>query len=248
MVLADRVPGRRAWRWVVGLLAVWVLAHWPVTTKQGVNFEVSTHRLPLYVKAFEFLDRDAQFAALSAEVLRGATDDEQRVSAAFAYVRRRVQPTPDGWPIVDDHVLNIAIRGYGQPDQQADVYTLLLSYGGVRAFWAKARMPGDGVGVVLSYALVGGRWTVADVANGFLFRNRAGQLATAADVAADRLARPDGVATLMIRDTPYADLLDQVRQPPVPTPLRTDLQKPWPRLWHEFQRAVRLEHEDGSER
>ena len=227
---------------------VLVVANWPVTTRQGVNRDVTIHRLPLYVKAFEFLDRNAQYVQLSQEVAGASSTDEQRLLAAYDFTRRRIRDTPDGWPVVDDHILNIVIRGFGLNDQLSDVCALLATYSGVPAFWSKVKASGTDDGIIFTFASVDGRWVVLDVANGFLFRHRDGHLATPAEVAADPTTRPEGTRTLMIRSTPYTRILDQLRMPPVPRPLRAELQMPWPRLWYETKRAVGFEHDDGSER
>lgn len=228
--------------------AVLTIANWPVTTKQGVNFDVTTHRLPLYVKSFEFLDRHAQYVQLSREIVGAASTDEQRLLAAYEFTRRRIRDKPDDWPVVDDHILNVVIRGYGQNDQMADVCALLATYGGVPAFWAKIKASGSDDGIIFTFARVDGRWVVLDVANGFLFRNRDGHLATPAEVAGDSTTRPHGTSSLMVRTTPYTRILDQLRTPPIPRPLRAELQMPWPRLWYETKRAVGFEHDDGSQR
>ena len=233
---------------VAGVAVLLTIANWPVTTKQGVNFEVTTHRLPLYVKSFQFLDRHAQYRQLAAEVTAGSTTDSERVAAAFSYTRRSLHQTPDRWPIVDDHILNILIRGYGQNDQFADVFTMLCTYAGVPAFWQKVRATGTDVGAIFSFANIGGRWVVADVYEGFLFRNASGELASPEDVARQPAIRPTAAVSLMITSVAYGRILDQLRTPPVPRPLRVELQMPWPRLWYETQRAVGLKHDDGSQR
>ena len=239
---------RRVLSWVLWATAVLVVANWPVTTKQGVNREVTTHRLPLYAKAFEFLDRHAQYVQLAREVVGASSTDEQRLLAAYEFTRRRIRNPPDDWPIVDDHILNIVIRGYGQNDQIADVCALLATYSGVPAFWSKITPGGTHDGVILTFARVDDRWVVLDVDNGFLFRHRDGRLATPAEVAADPTTRPEGTTSMVIGSTPYSRILDQLRMPPIPRPLRAELQMPWPRLWYETKRAVGFEHDDGSER
>lgn len=235
-------------RLLVGVTVVLVVANWPVTTLQGVNFEVTSHRLPLYVKSFQFLDRHAQYRQIATEVTAGKASDTERVSAIFDFTRRSLHQTPDGWTTVDDHILNILIRGYGQNDQFADVYTLLCTYAGVPAFWQKVRAPGTDAGVIFSFAKVDGRWTVADPHGGFLFRNRHGQLATAEEVATQPDARPAAIADLLVKSVPYGHILDALRTPPIPRTLRAELQMPWPRLWYETQRAFGREDNDGSER
>ena len=235
-------------RWAAGLAVVLAIMNWPVTTKQGVNFEVSTHSLPLYVKSFEFLDRDAQYKQLAREVTAGRTTDTERVLAAFDFTHRRIRETPGDWTVVDDHILNIVIRGYGHNDQMADVAAMLMTYSGVPAFWQKFKAAGSDDGAIFTFARVDGRWVVLDVANNFVFRNSGGALATAEEVASQPGSRPSGVTGFMIRSTSYSTILDQLRTPPIPRPLRTELQMPWPRLWYETKRAVGLEHDDGSER
>jgi hypothetical protein len=230
---------------IVGLV---LLANLPVTTSQGVDSEISTHRLPLYLKAFEFLDRNAQYRQLANEITRGADSDRQRVEAVFNWTRRRIQPAPAGWPVVDDHVLNIIIRGYGVSDQRADVFATLVTYAGVPAFWQNVKASGTRDGVVLAFARVDGRWIVADVANGFLFRTTRGDLAVAEDFAAQQAILPPAAAALMTGSTPYSRVFTQLRTPPIPRPLRAELQMPWPRLWDRTRHAVGYEPDDGSER
>ncbi len=250
-MIAPTFRGRRvAVRWLVVVGVVVGLAfaaNLPLTTRQGFNFEVSTHRLPLYLKAFEFLDRDAQYRQLAGEITQGAASDQARVVAVFDWTARRIQPAPDGWPVVDDHILNIIIRGYGLGDQRADVFATLATYAGVPAFWQRVKAPGTEDGVILTFVRVDGRWTVADVANGFLFRNDRGELAGADDFASHRVIMPAAAASLRLGSTPYSQVLTQLRTPPIPRPLRAELQMPWPRLRDRTRRAVGYEREDGSE-
>ena len=245
------VRGRRlaVWLALAGLVvSLAFVANLPVATKQGVNFEVSTHRLPLYLKAFEFLDRHAQYRQLANEITHGATSDRARVLAVFNWTARRIQPAPEGWPVVDDHILNIIIRGYGANDQRADVFATLVTYAGVPAFWQRVTAPGTRDGVILTFVRVDGRWVVMDVANSFMFRNTGGELASAEDVAANRSIMPAAAGSLMIGSTPYSRVFTQLRTPPIPRPLRAELQMPWLRLWDQTKRAVGRERDDGTER
>jgi hypothetical protein len=228
--------------------ALGLVANVQVTTKQGVNFEVTTHRLPLYLKTFEFLDRNAQYRQLANEITRGAASAQDRVVAVFDWTQRRIQPAPESWPVVDDHILNIIIRGYGTNDQRADVFATLATYAGVPAFWRRVNAPGTVDGIILTFAQVDDRWIVIDVANRFLFRTADGRLATADDLAADRVRLPAEAQSLMIRSTPYVQILNQLTMPAIPHPLRAELQMPWPRLWDGTKRAVGLESDNGSQR
>jgi hypothetical protein len=224
-----------------------LVANVPVVSKQGVNFGVSEHRMPLYLKAFEFLDRDAQYRQLANEITHEASSDRERVLVLFDWTARRIQPAPEGWPIVDDHILNIIIRGYGTNDQRADVFATLTTYAGVPAFWRKVVAPGTHDGVVLTFVRVEGRWVVMDIANGFIFRNARGELASAEDVAANRSLVPAAAGSIMMGSTPYSQAFEQLRTPATPRPLRAELQMPWPRLWDQAKRAVGYERDDGSD-
>jgi hypothetical protein len=241
-------PGRRRFVWwtLGGLIVALALANVPVTTEQGVNFEVSTHRLPLYVKTFEFLDRDAQYRQLAHEITHAARSDEDRVLAVFNWTARRIQRAPEGWPVIDDHILNIIIRGYGTSDQRADVFATLATYAGVPAFWRVVKAPGTRDGVILTFVHLGRRWVVMDIANGFMFRNVRGELADADDFAAGRATLPAAAGSLMTGPTPYAQVFTQLRMPPIPGTLRAQLQMPWRRLWYQTQRAIGREREDGT--
>jgi hypothetical protein len=237
-----RLAIRCRWRRLaipLGAIALVGLAIVPVSTRQGVNLDVTTHRLPLYLKSLQFVERSAQYEQIADEITAGATTDRERVQRIFIWTRAHVRSTPAGWPVVDDHILNIIIRGYGLNDQQADVFTTLASYAGVPAFWAK--VPRAGSGLLLSFALVDGRWRVFDVANGAAFRTAAGDLATLDDVRTYPVLIPVSLRSLPAGDASYADAMARAAMPSVPHPLRADLQMPFPRLWHELRAAVHLE-------
>ena len=223
---------------VVGVIGA---ANLEVTTKQGLNFEVSTHRLPLYLKAVQFIERSAEYQQIAAEVTAGATSDADRVLKVFDWTRRRLRPTPEGWPIVDDHVLNIIIRGHGVNDQYADVFATIATYGGIPAFWSKVPLDRGRPGVILSFALIDDRWRVFDAANGVVFRTPAGDLATLPDIAAHPDTIPPTVGAIDVHGVSYADIVSGASMPPVPDPLRAELQMPSLRLWHEMKVTAGLE-------
>lgn len=230
------------------LVGLYMVAHVPVTTRQGVNFEVTEHTIPLYVKGIEFLDRHVQYRQLADEITRGVATDEHRLLAVFDWTTRNIRPTPDGWPIVDDHILNIVIRRHGLADQRADVFATLATYAGIPAFWSTVAGSGTTGGLVLSFARLGERWVVVDVANGLVFRTASGALATLEDLAANPALLPEAAQLMTVGSTPYRRVLEGRRTPPIPRPLRSELQMPWPRLRYEAARTVGFEHDHGSQR
>ena len=212
----------------------------PMTTRQGVNFKVSTQAVPLYVKTLDFLHRHAHYQLLAKEITQDLHSDRERVVAVFVWTRQHIRPTPKGWPVVDDHILNIIIRGHGIDDQRADVFTTLSTYAGVPAFWRTQKVSDSRYRLVLSFARVGGRWVVFDVANGFMFTNGSGDLASAEELgAAPQLVRLT-VGDFQYGDGPYERYFASLSSLKVPWTLRAQLQMPWPRVWSEVRRMVGL--------
>src|SRR5205807_653962 len=111
-------------RWTLAALAVTALlvaAVMPATTRQGVGPVVTTRHLPLYLKALDFVDRDANYRALARTITAGIASDEERVARLLAWTRETIHDQPAGFPIIDDHPWHIVIRRYGVDAQKADV-------------------------------------------------------------------------------------------------------------------------------
>ena len=235
---------RKHWRrWllsVVGIVIVTVrVATWPVETQQGVNFVVSTYTMPLYLKAFEFIDRSAHYQRLANTLTEGIRSDRAKVEKLFQWTVQNIQATPDGWPVVDDHILNIIIRGHGVADQRADVFTTLATYAGMPAFWVSLPKHSEPK-LLLSFVFVDGRWVVADVAGAMQFRNSDGELTTLQEL----LTQPAQLRIYADRQTTegvsYTKVLSEIRMPTPPSPLRAELQMPLKRLIYEVRTALSL--------
>lgn len=231
---------------LIALAGVVAVGNLPVSSDQGVDFVVSKKRMPLYRKVFEFLDRDAQYRELAGGITDQQRSAEQRILDVFDWTNRRIKATPDGWTIVDDHILNIVIRGYGTSDQRADVCATLLTYAGVPSFWTKVRAAGSDVGVILTFMRIGEQWAVADVANGYLFRRADGALATVDDFPGRRVVLPAGIDDVLSGGVRYSEILAALRLPRVPQTLRAELQMPWPRLRYQTARVFGRS-DDGEE-
>lgn len=194
----------------------------PTETRQGVNYRVSARRLPLLIKGLDFILRDHHLRQAAAEAARGLKDEEQRALALFQWTRQRIRPTPAGWPVVDDHISHILIRGHGEPDQMADVFTALSTYAGLPAFWKSSRSRSRGCAVILSFVRIGGEWTLWDVAHGLVYRSRQGGLAGVEEVAQE--GDLEGLSPLEIPET-----LRARKQMPGPR-IRFEIRKAWRRL------------------
>lgn len=219
------------------MTALLTIAFWPTSRFVGTNFVVSRETIPLWKKVSEFVERDARLRDVSRQVLDGVSGGEARAAAALAWTRAHIRYAPEGLPVIDDHIASVIERGYGQSDQQADVFTTLLTYGDVPAYW---RVIGVSPRVIpLSYVLIDGQWRVFDVTRGLTFRTATGALATPDDIARDaalveRAARDsgvDGVAAYLAHFSGY-------RTPQPPDVLRAELQMPWRRVSFEVRRLM----------
>lgn len=226
---------------VFGLLGG--LAAWPVAMKAGVNFHVTVRRVPLAVKVMTFLVRDYEYYRLATEITRGCTTDAARASAICAWTQQHIRPTPREWPVIDDHIYHIIIRGYGEADQAADVFTTLTAYAGVPAFWKIVRARAGEGKIVLSFARIDGRWTVWDIRRVGGFRNVRGDLAeltelrTAPELAERILGRvalggqdyrvyvEDGLASWARPESLRAEQQMPARR------LLVEVRRAWHRLW-----------------
>ncbi len=164
----------RRWRiaaFVSGIAVVFVaLAAAPLSTRQGINYQVAVRSIPAYAKTLGFLYRHFEYQRLAGEITRGKRSPQERVLAVFDWTTQNIHSVPEGFPVVDDHVLHIIIRGYGTDDQKADVFTTLSTYAGVPAFWQWTKQPSGAV-LVVSFARIGQEWVVFDVAKGIAFRS-----------------------------------------------------------------------------
>ena len=234
---------RRGWRrLIIGttiVASVMTVACWPTSRYVGVNYAISEQRLPLWLKAVEFVDRDVNFAQLSARVVGGIDGDEAKAAAAMAWTRANIKPAPPGFPIVDDHIWHIVIRGYGQADQQADVFTTMLAYEGVPAYWMLiGEQPRE---IPISYVRIGDAWRVYDVTRGLAFRNSAGRLASPEELAANHELIKDAVAPHYGDVSEYLSHFSGYQAPRAPEVLRADMQMPGRRLRYETRKLFGMQ-------
>jgi hypothetical protein len=132
----------------------------------------------------------------------------------------------------------VIVRGYGQPDQQADVFTTLLAYEGIPAYWMLIGAPPNELPI--AYVRVDGQWRVIDAARQIVFRTATGELATPEALAADT-ALVEHAARGHVNDlAAYLTHFRGYRPPQAPEVLRADLQMPGRRALHEIKRRVGL--------
>lgn len=244
------VVGRRRVLWIsvtllllfAGSCAILTLS---LTTRQGVNYRVTAHRIPAYVKTIDFLQRHYQYHLLVSRICAGRPSDVECLLAIFDWTHKNVPPTPDGWTVVDDHVTNIIIRGHGTSDQIADVFATLSVYAGVPAFFKWVKAPGHDTVLVLAFARIDSRWIPFDVEHQIAFKDRQGNLAGVDELVADPALVDAQAAGRLVRGLPYSTFISRQTLVPFvpPSTLRADLQQPWPRLRYELRRAIGWERE-----
>ena len=215
------------------------VACWPTSRYVGVNFVITQQHLPLWVKVMEFIDRDVNFRQTAAAVLGGIDGDDAKAAAALAWTRATIKPQPAGLAVVDDHIWHVVIRGYGESDQQADVFTAMLSYQGVRAYWTFiGTQPEE---IPIAYVWIRDRWRVFDVARGLTFRNAAGDLASPDELAANHDLIKAAAAPVVEDVDGYLSRFAGYRAPVAPEVLRAELQMPGRRIWFETKKMFGMQ-------
>ncbi len=223
---------------VAGAIGVLVaIASWPTTRLVGVDYVVGRERVPLWKKASEFVERDSRLRQASREVLGGVTGSEAKATAALAWTRSTIRHAPAGLPVIDDHITSIIERGYGEADQLADVFSTLLTYDGVPAYW---RAFGKSPNVLpVSFVEIDAAWRMFDVARGLAFRNQRGQLAAIEEIAGDLTIVERALHEAGIADPQrYLSFFRGFRASPPPRVLRAELQMPWRRLTFELRKVM----------
>jgi hypothetical protein len=118
------------------------------------------------------------------------------------------------------------------------VFTTLLSYADVPAFWAMVgRAPSE---IPISYVSVDGRWCMVDVRRSLIFTTTAGSLASVADVERNPAMIAAVAAALPDADA-YVSHFAGYRAPLPPEESRADMQRPWRRLSFELRRLIGAE-------
>jgi len=142
-----------------------------VSTRKGINYKLSTVRLPLYLKLLDFFDRHYNYSQLVKEIVKGAKTDEERVMSIFKWTNANIRKVPEGFPIIDDHVWYTIIRGYGMDDQFSDVFTTLCNYSGRTAFYLLLDNKDGAQRIPISFVEIKGRLCIFDPYRGVYFED-----------------------------------------------------------------------------
>lgn len=152
-----------------------------VTTRKGINYEVHTNEMPLYLKIIDFVDRHYNYKVLAKKIIKDETNEKAGALKILKWTYTNIKRNPLGLPVVDDHVWHIIVRGYGVDDQFQDVFATLCNYAGINAFYETLKIE-HAAKKSLAFVEVKGKWTVFDAYNGVYFVKSNGEIATINDL------------------------------------------------------------------
>ena len=178
--------GKRWIKWIIIIVfvpaGIIYILNIKVTTRQGINYQWQTIEIPLYLKLIDFFDRHYNYKWTVERIIGDSKTDKEKALKIFKWTHEYIKKTPDGYPIIDDHVWHIIVRGYGAVDQSADVFTTLCNYIGIHAFFSIVYNENRTSATTLSLVELDGRWCIFDSYNGVYFKNKEGILASIEDM------------------------------------------------------------------
>lgn len=160
---------------IVIFTSIIFLLHIKVTTLQGINYEVHTVKIPLYLKILNFMDRHYNYKQLVKRIIKNEHDEQKRIMEIFSWTYHNIKKQPEELPVIDDHVWHIIVRGYGMPDQSCDVFATLCNYVGIDAFFSSLSVKDKDKKISLSFTRSNNCWYVFDPYNGVYFVNAEGE-------------------------------------------------------------------------
>ena len=225
--------------WAVLFCALIVIGRWPVTTRLGIDYQWSSQRIPLYEKAVNFLSRDLQIRRLAREITAGASSQGEKLLRIFSWVTTTIRPVPEGFPVVDDHIFHIIVRGYGAEDQRTEAFVTLAGYAGFQARVARLEPP-HSPGNFLFVALVrcGTKTYVFDVNHRILFRDEHDHLADVDQLLVTPQLVDAAAQGLVVHGVPYHQYFLGLDRAKVSS--RTQAQQLWPRVKQELEHLLRF--------
>lgn len=224
---------------IILLTGIAVILNINVTTRQGINFQWHTIKIPLYLKVLDFFDRHYNYKQLVKNIVRGAKTEEERVMKIFEWTHNNIRKIPNGYPIIDDHVWHIIVRGYGAIDQSSDVFTTLCNYAGVDAFFLNIPTENRSSRISLSFVRLNKRWRIFDPYNGVYFKNKNGVIASIDEIKSNnwRVENIGGVDSLDFDYKRYLINLPTIKNIGLSRP---SIQSPLRRIIFEVKRWIKI--------
>jgi hypothetical protein len=228
---------------ILKLLALFAIVaiflNFPVVTRQAINYEPRSIKIPLYIKIIEFIDRDFQYRRLAGEITSGSEGNKDKALAIFYWVTKNIHRQPGEFDIIDDHILNIVIRRYGTPDQMTDVFTALCVYSGIPAFWDMGEDTAHRILYPLSFAKIGEKWYVFDCYRGKYFETGyKGSADPEAALKDESLFKNEDVGKDTFKGIPYEEMYPNLKFTEEINRFRAEEQMPLKRIIFEIKKAL----------
>ncbi|MBN1912815.1 MAG: transglutaminase domain-containing protein [Candidatus Omnitrophica bacterium] len=147
-----------------------------VSMNQCVDYKCFQRKIPLYLKILDFFDRHYNYKRLTREIVGGVKTEEEKVMKIFAWTAQNIRRVPPGFPVVDDHIWHIIVRGYGADDQSCDVFATLCNYAGSESFYAHLDKSVSGPRIFLAFTRIKDEWYAFDPYRGIYFVDAGGKL------------------------------------------------------------------------
>lgn len=221
---------------VIFILGVGIILNLNVSTQQCIDYKCKSINIPLYLKILDFLDRHYNYLQLVKNITKEAKNEEERVMNIFEWTHKNIRRVSESLPVVDDHQLNIIIRGYGTDDQCEDVFTLLCTYAGLEAYFSKFYNSHNGI-FYISFVRIENKWYPFSAFSG-TYAVKNGILISVEDI----LREPETVSlfSLNIQNFEITSFIDGIRKMRFESKsLRTKGQSPLKRLIYSFSNIFR---------
>ncbi|MFC1804598.1 transglutaminase-like domain-containing protein [Candidatus Omnitrophota bacterium] len=167
---------------IVLLASLTAFLNMNVTTRRGVDYKVCRLKIPLYLKILDFLDRHYNYKHLARSITAGILTEEERVIKILEWTYQNIRRNPDGFPVFDDHVWYVIIRGHGVHDQFNVIFSVLCNYAGFQGFYKWTSSSDQQKTIPLSFIKVNRRWCVFDPYRGVYFKDKFDKLACIEDL------------------------------------------------------------------
>lgn len=223
--------------WLSGFAVVIVVLNFQSTTRQGVDYNVRTMKIPLYLKILDFFDRHYNYKTTVKRIIGDLKGDEEKALRIYEWTHRNIRENPPGYPVIDDHVWHIIVRGYGVDDQSNDVFSTLCNYAGLDAFYDWVNI-GNQDRIALSFVKINRLWRIFDPYNGVYFKNKKGELASIEDVLSGNW-QVQKLDALRVATVDYNKYLSGLRAIKGTGFLRANIQSPLRRLLYQLKRWLR---------
>jgi len=205
-----------------------------VTTRQGINYQWSTIKIPLYLKVLNFFDRHYNYTELVKRITYGCDTEKDKAIKILQWTYKNLKKIPEGLPVIDDHIWYVIVRGYGTRDQFQDVFSTLCNYARLPTFYLYLYSFDKTNRIPVSFVRISGRWFIFDAYNGVYFINKEGELVDAEAIRRDSAYTAVNTENVMVT-VDYDNFLKHLSEVKNRVLKRPAIQSPLRRIMFEFK-------------